>query len=365
MSRKKQKSASREAHNLHDGFFKKIFKNAKYLMQLFHIVLPPRFVAAFDADSLTIKDGILLKRSGVEIRTDLTAAMRLKNTDTEITITFILEHKSYCDPEVNLQTMEYYLSARREQRKLKSRKKGAARNLVIPVVLICCKDKDFEPPRDDLELEFGDEEIPPILEEHRHLFRQMPIITVNLRKLPLDNFWDEAGELESGKQALRSEAERESGKQALRSEAERESGANCRAAVTAVKGMADVWDATDDTIAELLTKCRLLPSEEGGFMLENLNEYYISADNAVDEGDFNRVDRERWPDLAQKERLETMLETQSDRAERRGIEKGIKLGKLDTARQLLLDGVDERIICKAAKLSKKELAEIKRSLDRD
>ena len=57
--------------------------------------------------------------------------------------------------------------------------------MVIPVVLICCKDKDFEPPKDDLELEFGDEEIPPILEEHRHLFRQMPIITVNLRKLQL------------------------------------------------------------------------------------------------------------------------------------------------------------------------------------
>ena len=73
--------------------------------------------------------------------------------------------------------------------------------------------------------------------------------------------------------------------------------------------------------------------------------------------------------MAQKERLETMLETQSDRAKQQGIEQGkqqgIKLGKLDTARQLLLDGVDERIICKAAKLSKKELAEIKRSLDRD
>ena len=132
MSRKKQKSASQEAHNLHDGFFKKIFKNNKYLMQLFHIVLPPRFVAAFDAESLTITDGILLKRGGVEIRTDLTASMRLKNTDTEITITFILEHKSYCDPEVNLQTMEYYLITRRGQRKRKSRKKGGGLQFGYP-----------------------------------------------------------------------------------------------------------------------------------------------------------------------------------------------------------------------------------------
>ena len=48
-----------------------------------------------------------------------------------------------------------------------------------------------------------------------------------------------------------------------------------------------------------------------------------------------------------------------------GIEKGIKLGKLDTARQLLLDGYDEQAICRATKLSKKELAEIKRNLDQD
>ena len=336
MSKKKQKSVSREGHNLHDEFFKKIFKNTKYLMQLLRIIFPPKFIAAFDAESLTIKDGVLLKRAGGEIRTDLTAAMRLKNTDMEIMITFILEHKSYCDPEVILQTMEYYLIARREQRKRESRKKGAARNLIIPVVLICCKDKNFEPPKDDLSLEFGDEEIPPILEEFRHLFQRMPCMTVNLRKLQLDNFWDKA-----------------------------------ECAVTAVQGMAEVWHAGDDTVAALISKGRLLSPEDGAFILENLNVYYINADNAIGKDDFNRVDRERWPDLVQEERLGTMLETQSDRAEQLGIEKGkqlgiehgIKLGKLDTARQLLLEGYDEQAICRVTKLSKQELAKIKRELN--
>ncbi len=269
--------------------------------------------------------------------------MRLKNTDMEIMITLILEHKSYRDPEVILQTMEYYLSARREQRKRRSGKKGAARNLIIPVVLICCKDKDFEPPKDDLSLEFGDEEVPPVLEEFRALFQRMPCLTVNLRKLQLDNFWDEVGG--------------------------RGSGESCRAAVTAVQGMAEVWDANDDTVAALLTKGRLLSPEDGAFILENLSVYYVSADNAVGEGDFDRVDRERWPDLAQEERLEAMLETQSDRAKQLGIEQGkqlgIEQGKLDTARHLLLEGVDERIICKAAQLSKQELAKIKRDLNRN
>ena len=337
MSRKKQKSTLREGNNLHDGFFKKIFKNTNYLMQLLRMVFPPKFIAALDAESLTIKDGILLKRAGGEIRTDLTAEARFKGTDTEIAITFILEHKSYRDPEVILQTMEYYVIARRDQLKRKSRREETSRNLVLPVVLICCKDKNFEPPKDDLELEFGDEEIPPVLEEYRYLFRHMPCLTVNLRKLQLDNFWEDA-----------------------------------KCAVTAVQGMAEVWHANDDTVAALLTKGRLLSPEDGAFILENLNVYYVSADNAIGEGDFYRVDRERWPDLAQEERLETMLETQSDRAEQLGIEKGkqlgieqgIKLGKLDTARQLLLDGYDEQAICRVTKLSKQELAKIKRELNR-
>lgn len=341
--KKKQKAIAQKGHNLHDEFFKKIFKRPKYFMQLLHIIFPPKFAAALDATSLVITDGILLKRTGGEIRTDLTAAVRLRDTDMEVTITFILEHKSYRDPEVILQTMEYYLIARREQ--LKQRKRGAARNLIIPVVLICCKDKDFEPPRDDLLLEFGDDKIPPVLQEFRDLFPQMPCLTVNLRKLPLADLWDEMGERESG-----------------------------RAALTAVQGMAEVWDADDDTVAALLTKGRSLSPEDGAFILENLNVYYISADNAIAEGDFSRVDRERWPDLTQEERLEAMLETQSDRAEQIGIEKGkqlgiekgkllgIEQGKLEMVKRFLLEGVDEQIICKAAQLSKRELTQIKRSL---
>ena len=323
-------------------------------MQLLRILFPPKFIAALDAASLNITDGILLKRTGGEIRTDLTAAVRLKKTDMEVTITFILEHKSYRDPEVILQTMEYYLIARREQLKRRSRKKGVTRNLIIPVVLICCKDKDFEPPKDDLLLEFGDEKIPPVLQEFRALFPQMPCLAVNLRKLPLDELWEAGARKRQEVSGV---------------------------AVTAVQGMAEVWHADDDTVAELISKGRLLSPEDGAFILENLNVYYVNADNAIGEGDFNRVDREKWPDLAQEERLEAMLETQSDRAERLGIEKGMRKGKQlgieqgkqlgiergmrDMVKRFLRAGFDEQAICKAAQLSKQELAKIKRDLNQN
>ena len=339
---KKQKSASQKLHNLHDEFFKKIFKTPKYLMELLRIIFPLKFVAALDATSLAIMDSTLLRLGGGEMRTDLTASARLRGTDMAVTITFILEHKSYRDPDMFLQTMEYYLCARREQLKHRSRKKGAAHNLIIPVVLICCEDKDFEPPSDDLLLEFGDKKIPPVLREFRDLFPRMPCLALNLRKLPFDELW---------------EKERQKG-DAPASKVPGVSGT----AITAVQGMAEVWDADDDTVAALLTKGRLLSPEDGAFILENLNVYYVSADNAIAEGDFNRIDRQRWPDLAQEERLEAMLETQSDRAERLGIKRGIEQGKLEMVKRFLQAGVEEQTICRAAQLSKQELAKIKRSL---
>ncbi|MDE3270323.1 MAG: Rpn family recombination-promoting nuclease/putative transposase, partial [Pseudomonadota bacterium] len=56
--------------NLHDEFFKKVFKRPKYLMELLDIILPDHFQALLAADSLTITDGTLLKSAGGEMRTD-------------------------------------------------------------------------------------------------------------------------------------------------------------------------------------------------------------------------------------------------------------------------------------------------------
>ena len=46
----------------------------------------------------------------------------------------------------------------------------------------------------------------------------------------------------------------------------------------------------------------------------------------------------------------------------RGIERGIEQGRLETVKGFLLAGFDEEDICKAAQLSKQELAQIKRRL---
>ena len=52
-------------------------KRPKHLLELLRIIFPAKFVIALNAISLTIKDGMLLRRTGREIRTDLSAAARL------------------------------------------------------------------------------------------------------------------------------------------------------------------------------------------------------------------------------------------------------------------------------------------------
>ena len=281
-----QPPSTEKGHNLHDEFFKQTFKSPKWLLELLQVIFPAELTDAFAAGSLTIRDGLLHKLGKGEMRTDLTASVRLKDSDIEVTITFILEHKSYRDPQAILQTMEYYLRARREQLQQRSRQKNAPRNLIIPAVLLCCADEHFTLPRDDLQLEFGSyEKVPQVLKDVRALLPQLSCLVVNLRRLNLD--------------AL-------------------EGRAAC--AVTALRVMVGVWGADDETIALLIAKIRQLLPEDGAHLWSRLMDYYDASDNKVVREDFNRVDRERWPHLDEKERVENVFEFSVDRAERLGME---------------------------------------------
>ena len=72
-------------------------------------------------------------------------------------------------------------------------------------------------------------------------------------------------------------------------------------------------------------------------------------------------------DRAKKEGMQQGLRKGKQQGKQLGIEQGkqlgIKQGKLEMVKRFLLAGFDEQEICKAAQLSKRELDQIKRSLD--
>lgn len=104
-------------------------------------------------------------------------------------------------------------------------------------------------------------------------------------------------------------------------------------------------------------------------------DYYECADKGYGVKGFNRVERKRFPHLKEEDRIVPDMEFGLDRAKKegmqqglrkgrqQGIRKGIEQGKLEMVKRFLLAGFDEQEICKAAQLSKQELAQIKRSLD--
>ena len=128
----------------------------------------------------------------------------------------------------------------------------------------------------------------------------------------------------------------------------------------ALFGMRNFWEVDEGIVVQTLKKAHLLPKQEREFVLNVLIDYYECADKRYGREGFAKVERKKFPKLNEEERLVPEMLFGLDRAK----QEGIKQGKVDTVKRFLQEGVDERIICKAAKLSKQELAKIKRDLNR-
>ena len=147
----------------------------------------------------------------------------------------------------------------------------------------------------------------------------------------------------------------------------------------ALFGMRSYWEMDEDVVCDIIKKARLLPEEERAFVLNMLMDYYECADKGYGMKGFNAVERKRFPHLKEEDRIVPEMEFGLDRAKKEGVQQGlrkgkqlgkqlgrqegIEQGKLEMVKRLLQAGVDEQAICEAAQLSKRELTQIKRSLD--
>ena len=155
------KKTDKTTSSPHDEIFKKVFKNKKYLIELLSVIFADRQFKMFDLDGVDIRDSMMIRGQGGELRTDLSVQVPLKGIAAiEVMLSLILEHKSYRDRDAALQAMQYYIEECRQRSKQRKRRKGEPHQLIIPVILLCCEDKDFEPPLDYLSWEFGNEDIP-------------------------------------------------------------------------------------------------------------------------------------------------------------------------------------------------------------
>ena len=85
----------------------------------------------------------------------------------------------------------------------------------------------------------------------------------------------------------------------------------------ALFGMRNFWEVDEEIIAQTLRKARLLPQEERNFVLNVLIDYYECADARYGREGFAKVERKKFPNLKEEDRIMPEMLFGLDRAKRR------------------------------------------------
>ena len=107
-------------------------------------------------------------------------------------------------------------------------------------------------------------------------------------------------------------------------------------------------------------------NENMGVVLPILTDYYKYTDKKFGKREFDRIERKHWPHLQEEERIMPTIEFTIDKidkkinkAEKRGIEQGIRRERMETARRMLGANMPDADICKLTGLTPEELAQLK------
>ena len=101
---------------IHDTFFKDVYSEPKYSLDLFRLVLSKREQALFDWNTLKFALTTFIDERAREKRVDLLFSVNLKNSNKKIGVLFLLEHKSSEDPKTLIQLLEYQTTIYRKER---------------------------------------------------------------------------------------------------------------------------------------------------------------------------------------------------------------------------------------------------------
>ena len=117
---------------IHDIFFKEIYADKKYSLDIFKLVLTPSELSLFDWKTLKSEMTSFIDTEQREKRMDITFSVKLKRGKQTARILFLLEHKSYRDDDLLVQMLEYQTGIYRR-----------SRNLVIPILVYHGKEKKW------------------------------------------------------------------------------------------------------------------------------------------------------------------------------------------------------------------------------
>jgi len=126
--------------NIHDRFTKTLLSNKEMAIAFIEAYLPKEINEIIDAQSLEYVDTSYISNEMKTAFSDLVMSVSLKN-GTKIKLCFLLEHKSYIDPQAAFQILEYIGLAYQNQRKKKDEIE-----LIVPILYYNGLDKwEYQP----------------------------------------------------------------------------------------------------------------------------------------------------------------------------------------------------------------------------
>ncbi len=324
--RQRHKAAKARHSHPHDSVFKTIFKRPEHCRALLQVLLSPSFYTIFNWPALQITESTAAGRKGQERRADIVLEVPLWPSKARVIITIILEHKSYRDNDTILQMLGYYNEIAQQ-----------TGGIILPIIVTCGKDKRAVIPSDYLSWALQRQGAPEELRRQLKKIANFACPLVNLHDLSYRRM-RRGGEVVS----------------------------------LALFGIRNYWDMDEEVVVKILKKARLLPQQEREFMLNVLMDYYECADKGYDVRGFAEIERKRFPHLKEEERLMPEMEFGLDRARQEGIRQGIEQGmrkgveqkQQDVVARMLARGMPDKQICDVTQISAKELADIKRELQK-
>ena len=136
-TRNKQHTKKSKKHFLHDHFFKEVYSQPKYCVDILSLVLSEKEMSLFDWNTLGTETTTFIDQSAREKRMDLLVSALLKDSKKPAKILFLMEHKSQKDPELLRQFLMY-------QAVIYQRKKDP----VLPVFINQSQNKTWKGPLD-------------------------------------------------------------------------------------------------------------------------------------------------------------------------------------------------------------------------
>ncbi len=121
---------------LHDIFFKEIYTQPNYCLDLFRLIFTPQEMALFNWRTLKSEVTTFIDQDSKEKRTDLLLSAKLKEASNEtVGMLFLVEHKSVSAPNIHQQLLEYQTSIYKQ-----------SRLPIIPIVIYHGRQKHWNKP---------------------------------------------------------------------------------------------------------------------------------------------------------------------------------------------------------------------------